>query len=198
MFLRVGWYLVIGLVAIAASGCASPGVAGDDYELVADPPGLKFTTPTITEKEFDRTFYERYQWTFRPGGWPAADLTFQRIKDIYRGSRQFIRTKTLAERIDDSFPVRDITLGTKGTRTNTLGPLDYQHFGVDEVAVCVMIEQGISRFSDQVTMRHGNEPLGDMIVRGWYCAKSSDPDKQAHFRQFINSIGIKGYAIPDT
>lgn len=195
---RIGACLLLGAAASFMCGCAGPGVAGDDYELVANPPGLKFMTPTITKKEFDRAFYERYQWTYRPGGWPAADLTFQRLKDIYRGSRQFIRSKTLPERIEAYFPTRDITLGTKGTTKNVLGELEYQHFGVDEIAVCIMIEQGMSRFSDQVTMRHGADPLGDMIVRGWYCAKASEPRIQPRFREFIDSIGIHGYAVSES
>jgi hypothetical protein len=36
-----------------------------------------------------------------------------------------------------------------------------------------------------------------MIVRGWYCARSSDPNQDALFREFIASIGIFGYAVPD-
>jgi hypothetical protein len=36
-----------------------------------------------------------------------------------------------------------------------------------------------------------------MIVRGWYCARSSDPWQDEVFRKFIASIGIFGYAVPD-
>jgi len=37
-----------------------------------------------------------------------------------------------------------------------------------------------------------------MIVRGWYCARSSDLYQDVLFREFIASIGIFGFAVPDT
>ena len=54
----------------------------------------------------------------------------------------------------------------------------------------------MSRFADQVELLGGGDPLGDMIVRGWYCALPSEPNKHALFREFIASIGIYGYAVP--
>jgi len=196
MTLKAGGTFLFGILALILSGCAGTAVTGDDYALVAHPPGLEYVAPTITKKEFEKSFFERYQWTYRPGGWPAADLVFRRIKDIYRGSRTYVRSKSLAEGIDEYFSTREITLGSKGKTKNVLGEVNFRYFSVDTVADCIFIEQGISRFSDQVELYSGADPLGDMIVRGWYCLKPSEPNQYALFRQFMDSIGIYGYAVP--
>jgi hypothetical protein len=198
MNLKVGWYLLLGFVASIASGCASSGRTADHYELIADPPGLKYVSISSSKNELDKEFVESYTWTFSPGGWPAANLMFVRMKDVYRGRYSYVRELSLAEHVDRYFPARKITYGSKGSTKNAVGDLDFLEFGVDTVAACVLIEQGISRFSDQVDLRMGGDPLGDMFIRGWYCAKSSEPNQDALFWKFINSIGIKGYAVPDT
>ncbi len=195
---RVGSCFLLAVLAWAASGCAGSGVTADRYALVANPPGLKYVSPLISKQEHDKEFVERYQWTFSPGGWPAADLTFTRMKDVYRGSYSYIRTRSLSELTDVHFPTRKIGYGYKGITRNVLGELEYRQFSVDTVADCVFIEQGISRYSDQLDLRSGDAPLGDMIVRGWYCARSSDPNQDALFREFIASIGIFGFAVPDS
>ena len=196
MNVRVASCFLFAVFSWAASGCAGTGVTGDQYALVANPPGLKYISPLVSNTEHDRYLVDRHQWTFTPGGWPAADLMFVRMKDIYRGSRTFIHSKSLSERIDTYFPTRNITIGAKGTTKNLLGNLDYRHFSVDTVADCIFIQQGISRFADQVEVNSGADPLGDMIIRGWYCARSSDPNQDALFREFIASIGIYGFAVP--
>ena len=78
-----------------------------------------------------------------------------------------------------------------------LGELEYRQFSIDTAADCVIMEQGIRRDSDQVDLRSGGTPLGDMIVRGWCCARSSGPWQDEVFRKFVASIGIFGYAVPD-
>jgi hypothetical protein len=196
---RVGCCLLLGALASVTSGCASSGATGDDYELVVNPPQLESVSPTISKQEVDRALYDHYRWTYHPGGWPAADIVFVRIKEIYGGRLSFVRRESLADHINTAFSARNITLGTKGTRKNVLGGLEYQYFSVDTVADCIFIQQGISRFSDQFEFTGiTNEPLGDMYVRGWYCAKSSEPYPGSLFREFIESIGIRGYAVPDT
>ena len=197
MKVRVGSCFLLAVLAWAASGCAGSGVTADRYALVSNPPGLKYVSPTISKREYDKDIVERYQWTFRPGGWPAADLTFRRMKDTYRNSYSYFRTHSLSEQIDRHFSTRTIGYGYKGITRNVLGELEYRQFSVDTVADCVFMEQGISRYSDQFDLRNGADPLGDMIVRGWYCARSSDPNQDALFREFIASIGIYGYAVPD-
>ncbi len=196
MNIRAGSCFLFAVFSWAASGCAGTGVTGDQYALVANPPGLKYVTPMITNTEHDRYLVDRFQWTFTPGGWPAADLVFVRMKDVYRGSRTFVHSKSLPEQVKIHFPNRSITTAAKGTTKNFLGDLDYQHFSLDTVADCIFIQQGISRFADQVEVNSGADPLGDMIVRGWYCAKSSDRNQGALFREFIANIGIHGYAVP--
>jgi hypothetical protein len=37
-----------------------------------------------------------------------------------------------------------------------------------------------------------------MVIRGWYCAKSSEPNQDTLFREFIASIGIYGFAVSDS
>jgi len=198
MNVRVGSCFLLAILAWAASGCAGSGVTADRYALVANPPGLEYVSPMISNQEYDKDIVERHRWTFSPGGWPAADLTFTRMKDVYRGSYSYIRASSLSELIDEHFPARTIRYGYKGITRNVLGELEYRQFSVDTVADCVFIEQGISRDSDQVDLHSGAAPLGDMIVRGWYCARSSDPNQDALFREFIASIGIFGFAVPDS
>lgn len=179
------------------SACAGTGVVGDDYALIASPTGgLEHVSPTITKRETDREFIERYQWTYRPGGWPAADLVFLKIKDIHRNRLSYVRSSTMPERIEASFPSRDITLGRTGTTSNVLGEVQTQRFRADTVADCIYMQQGISRFADQIEFDSGAEAIGDMLVRGWYCARVGSPDRDRLFREFIASVGIFGYAVP--
>lgn len=198
MNVRIGVWLLLIAPASVTMGCAGSGVTADDYTLVANPPGLKYSSPTTSKQEGDKEFIERYQWTFRPGGWPAADLTFIRMKEVYRGNYSYVRSKSLPDQIDGHFSTRTIRYGHKGIARNVLGELGYRQFSVDTVADCVFIEQGISRYSDQFDLRSGAEPLGDMVIRGWYCAKSSEPYQDTLFRKFIASIGIYGFAVPDS
>ena len=155
MKVRIGFWLLLIALASMTMGCAGSGVTADDYTLVANPPGLKHSSPTTSKQEGDKEFIERYQWTFRPGGWPAADLTFMRMKDVYRGNYSYIRSNSLPDHIDRHFSTRTIRYGHKGIARNVLGELEYRQFSVDTVADCVFIEQGISRFSDQIDLRSG-------------------------------------------
>ena len=190
-------YLQFGLIAILVSGCAGSSRTADSYELIVNPPGLQHVAVSSSKEELDKEFVEYYTWTFSPGGWPAANLVFVRMKDTYRGSYSYVRNQSLYEHVETYFSARKIRYGSTGSTSNAVGDLDYLHFSVDTVADCVLIEQGISRFSDQVDLRMGGDPLGDMFIRGYYCARSSDADQEALFRRFIDSIGIKGYAVPE-
>lgn len=192
----VGWYLPLGLLAVVTSGCAGPGVSGDDYELVANPPGLESLTPTVVKKELDQAFLEHYQWITQPANMPSAVLEFIRLKDIYRGQMSYAQGESLPDLIDAYFSEFDTELGKEGTTSNVLGELSYQEFILQSVAACIFIEQGIDRFADQVEFVGVGVPLGDMVIRGWYCALITEPDREALFREFIARIGIKGYAVP--
>lgn len=177
-------------------GCAGTGITGDNYELVADPPAMGALKPVITKTEDDRSLAEQYRWVSRPAGWPAATLLLMRIKDNFRGNISYIRTKSLSEQIAATFPGRKVTLRDKGVQSNALGEISYQRFSIDKAADCIFIEKGMSRFADQVEFNSDAEPLGDMIVRGWYCALPAAPNQYDLFREFIASTGIRGYAVP--
>lgn len=193
-------WLAPACVTAIACGCSGPGISGDDYELVAEPPGLQHVEPMKTRVDQQRRIIELYRWTLQSVEWPKAQLIFARMKDIYRGNFTFARdpakARTMYERINISFPSRNVQLQGSGRTRNALGPVDFQRFTVDEDAECTYIEQGMSRFSDQVELRSSAEPLGDMLVFGWYCAADGTASLAERFAAFIASIGIRGYAMP--
>jgi hypothetical protein len=123
MILRTGWCFLLGLLSLVTSGCAGPGVSGDDYTLVASPPRLEHVSPQVSKEEIDRALVERHRWRSGPESWPAADLVFVRVKEIYGGRLSFIRRETLPDHIHSAFSAGQVTLGTNGTTKNVLGNL---------------------------------------------------------------------------
>lgn len=178
------------------SGCATSGVAGDDYELVANPPGLESHPPKVTKSEDRTSTTTLYKWSDPVEHWPNAVIVFTRIKDIYRGNVTYVRSKSMPQLINAYLPNLNIDLGSPGTTRNAVGEVTLQRFSVEDAADCVFIEQTIDRFADQVELSSGREPIGDMTVRGWYCTMPWIQGQYELFTDFIQSIGIRGYAVP--
>ncbi len=197
-FFRALRYLaLVGVMIAGLWACAVPSTPTDSYELVLDAPGLKSARPQVVvlRDEYSQ-IVERSTWNASHATWPQAELIFWRIKDSFRHKQTYIHESSLPEFIGIFLPGENITLGSVGTAENELGDLEWQRFTRSQFAECIFIEQGISRFSDQVDVIGSGEPLGDMVIRGWYCVGSTEPNQDTVFQGFIAGIGIRGWALP--
>lgn len=182
---------------MAAIGCAGPGNSSESMELVLNAPGLENVQPVTREiKEDSNQIISLYIWNAGGTQWPQVTLYFLRIKDLIRQRITYVRKATLPELVESHFPGEPTTLGASGSAENVLGQLRFQRFRREAAGDCIFIEQGVSRFSDSVDVRGPWPPLGDMVVRGWYCAQSIEPSPSPAFRGFITGIGIRGWALP--
>jgi len=164
---------------------------------VLNAPGLEAIQPKVVViKEDYSDITERNTWNANDTTWPQADLLFSRIKDNFRNLKSYVDTYTLPELIQIFLPGEWITLGTSGKSKNVLGELDYQQFRWKFDIECIFVKQGVSRFSDQVELRGSGKPLGDMVIKGWYCVAPTEQNRDAAFQGFIRGIGIQGYALP--
>ena len=165
--------------------------------MVLDAPGLETVQPEVVviHDDYSQTI-KRSTWKASHATWPQADLFFARIKDTFRNQQVYAYEGSLSEQIRIFLPDVVITLGAVGRTKNVLGDLDFQRFRRDQFGDCIFIEQGISRFSDQLGVIGSEEPLGDMVIRGWYCVSPTEANQDAAFQEFINGIGIQGWALP--
>ena len=80
-FLRALRHLVlVGVIVVAMSACATPGTYTDPYKLVLSAPGLENVQPevVVTDETFN-DIVERSTSNANKATWPKADLTFWRI-----------------------------------------------------------------------------------------------------------------------
>ena len=197
-FVRVSRCLAsVGAVVAALSACATPGTSTDSYDLVLNAPGLETVQPEVVviHDDYSQTV-EQSTWKASHATWPQAALLFWRIKDTFRNQQVYVYEDSLPELIRIFLPDVVITLGAVGRTKNVLGDLDFQRFRRDQFGDCIFIEQGISRFSDQDEIIGSGEPLGDMVIQGWYCVGPAEQNQDAAFQGFINGIGIQGWALP--
>jgi hypothetical protein len=187
----------LGVVGMGMSACATPHNSTSSYKLVLNAPGLEAVQPEVVVLREDYSqIVDRSTWNAGNAVWPKADLTVWRIKDNFRGQQVYIHEKSLPELIRSSLPGEWITLGGGGKSENVLGTLYFQRFRWKFDIECIFIRQGIDRFSDQVEVIGPGEPLGYIVIRGWYCVGPAEPNQDAAFQRFIHSIGIKGWALP--
>lgn len=188
---------LVGVVAAALLACTTPGTPTESYELVLNAPGLETVQPqVVVTHDGDYSQVERSTWKARQATWPQADLVFWRIKDTFRNKQVYVYEDSLPEFIEVFLPSETITLGDGGSTKNVLGKLAFQRFSRGQFAECIFIEQGISRFSDQLGVIGSGDPLGDMVIRGWYCVGPSEPNQEAAFQGFIAGINIAGWSLP--
>ena len=190
-------FALAGVVVMGTSACATPGASTDSYKLVLNAPGLENVQPKVDVIHEDYSqIIVRSAWNTSDSIWPQADLKFWRIKDNFRNLQIYVYESSLPDLVRSYLPGEWTAMGTDGKSKNVLGDVDYQRFRWKFDSECVFIRQGIDRFSDQTEVRGTGEPLGDMVIRGWYCVGPAEPNQDAAFRGFIQGIGIQGFALP--
>ena len=81
---------------------------------------------------------------------------------------------------------------------NNFEELEYQTFRRSDESHCIYIRQGRSTSAENLDVTGSGEPIGDLKIEGWYCASPDAGDVDALFAGFVNGIGVKGYADPES
>lgn len=194
----------LAVVLLIVSGCAGTEPNGDETtamrrvsaeeaDLMLDAPGLENATVNIVRREKGFEIQEEGHWQSSSSSWPEAALYLRRLNDLARTNRSYYATKPMSESVQDFFGGESIALGEAGTTSNRIGNVEFQRFERFGVIACVLVRQGRSTHADELSLPHGHDPLGDIIVMGWYCTDPRRADAEAAIRGFISGIGLRGF-----
>ena len=171
-------------------------VPSDSGDLILKAPGLPERPYLRKRAEEGWNIYENAQWETGNTSYPKADLFLVRMKKTAPSTQHFVKSAGLDEQVKRWFSTELLTLGRSYTIENLLGEIELQFFTRGFGAPCVAVEQGISTFPDSIDFDSGAKLLGNIIIRGWYCAPAESPGAEDSLLSFARGIGLKGFADP--
>lgn len=195
----VTFWLSSGSVGVGASD-AQP-LAEKDAQLVLRLPDFNDSTPEFKLLKGNRSVYEIGSWVATGNVRAMASLTYIRFTqpNLYTYTEDSVLP--LPEKVRNTFERDDqarIQLGNAGRSSNHIGELEYQEFSYESKFQCVFMRQffGGGQHVDLV-VGSVNEPLGDRLLRGWYCEAARGSPLSGHTRaQFFDGVGIRDWSMP--
>lgn len=160
-------------------------------------PGLLGVEAQRTVEQRGWIIYERGLWRAPASRWPEAVVDFARISEKIRSTRTFVRGDPLPERVRERFGSGRISIGESGNAINRFEELEYTKFTLDSSITCIYLRQGRSTSAELGEIIGAGDPIGDMMVEGYYCADPSHGDTDAALAGFVNGIGVRGFAEPE-
>lgn len=167
-------------VVLTSNGCAESksGPKGDDSssawtaidigeaEIRLEAPGLEEAIAKVERREQGWEIQEYSHWQAANSSSPEATLFLRKMKDVAPSNRHFAATRPLPESVQKWFQGETIELFTTGTAENRLGEIETLRLRRFKVIDCVLVRQGRSTYSDQISLPSGRTPLGDIVIVG--------------------------------